>query len=51
MAGLLTDNREYLKESLEQLKTQISILEDAIVSGDADALESLLETISKKTTE
>ena len=48
-AGLLTDNREYLKESIMQLKKQISILEDAIGAGDADALEKLLEMISNRT--
>jgi len=49
-AGLLIDNKEYLKESMSQLKQNISILEDAINAGDADALETLLNDI-KKTTE
>ncbi len=45
-AGLLTDNAEYLLESIDKLKQEICVLESAIKKGDAAALKKLLDEIS-----
>ncbi len=45
-AGLLTDNAEYLLESIGKLRTRLDALEAAVQSRDAAALERLLRDIS-----
>jgi len=50
-AGLLTGNREYLMESITQLKEKLTVIEETIMRGDTDALTQLLSEISKKVTE
>lgn len=47
-AGLLTDNAEYLLDSIAQLKQELSVLEQAIEKGDSAALKKLLDDISGK---
>lgn len=47
-AGLLTDNAEYLLESIALLKQKICVLEQAVGKGDAPALKKLLDDISGK---
>lgn len=47
-AGLMTDNREYLLESIKILKQNIDMLENAIMANDAAALQQLLDDISNK---
>jgi prephenate dehydrogenase len=45
-AGLLTDNAEYVLESIQKFRTQLDRLEDAVRAQDAAALEALLRRIS-----
>ncbi|NLT96993.1 MAG: prephenate dehydrogenase/arogenate dehydrogenase family protein [Christensenellaceae bacterium] len=47
-AGLLTDNAEYLLESIGKFRAQLDALEAAIKSRDAAALEALLRRISAR---
>lgn len=47
-AGLLTDNAEYLLESIGKFRVQLDALEAAVQSRDAAALETLLRSISAK---
>ncbi len=47
-AGLLMGNREYLMDSITQLKEKLTVIEETIISGDTDALTQLLGEISKK---
>ena len=47
-AGLLTDNAEYLLESLARFRTQLDALEASVRARNAAALESLLRRLSAK---
>lgn len=47
-AGLLTDNREYLRGCIAQLKQNLDMLDAAIDKGDPEALEMLLRDMSGK---
>ena len=46
-AGLLSDNAEYLLQSLKQFRHNIDLLEQALRAGDSAALEAQLELMSK----
>lgn len=47
-AGLLTDNAEYLLESMNKFRARLDALEAAVRARDAAALEKLLRHISAK---
>jgi prephenate dehydrogenase len=46
-AGLLMGNREYLMDSITQLKEKLTVIENTILGGDTDALTQLLSDIAK----
>lgn len=46
-AGLMTDNKTHLLESITEFKTQIERIENMIAADNREALETLLEEISK----
>jgi prephenate dehydrogenase len=47
-AGLLTDNAEYLLDSLARFRTHLDALEASVRARDAAALDSLLRSLSAK---